>query len=95
MSVVQQAYVCRVSTRRVDQLVESLGLRISRFEVSRIWAGLDEQVEAYRRRRSRAATPNNPRRLCTPEPNRRSKIWCEKGYDRSNPHFAPRLPDFP
>src|SRR3954465_3663138 len=30
VSVVQQAYVCGVSTRRVDQLVESLGLRISK-----------------------------------------------------------------
>ena len=30
LAVVQQAYVCGVSTRRVDQLVESLGLRISR-----------------------------------------------------------------
>jgi transposase-like protein len=48
--VVQQAYVCGVSTRRVDQLVESLGLRISRSEVSRICAGLDEQVEAFRGR---------------------------------------------
>lgn len=28
VAVVQQAYVCGVSTRRVDQLVESLGLRI-------------------------------------------------------------------
>jgi putative transposase len=36
VSVVQQAYVCGVSTRRVDQLVESLGLRISKSEVSRI-----------------------------------------------------------
>ena len=27
VSVVQQAYVCGVSTRRVDQLIESLGLR--------------------------------------------------------------------
>ena len=50
LSVVQQAYVCGVSTRRVDQLVESLGLRISRSEVSRICAGLDEQVEAFRSR---------------------------------------------
>jgi transposase-like protein len=41
VSVVQQAYVCGVSTRRVDQLVESLGLRISKSEVSRI-AGLLE-----------------------------------------------------
>ncbi len=50
LSVVQQAYVCGVSTRRVDQLVETLGLRISRSEVSRICALLDEQVEAFRSR---------------------------------------------
>jgi transposase-like protein len=50
LAVVQQAYVCGVSTRRVDQLVESLGLRISRSEVSRICALLDEQVEAFRQR---------------------------------------------
>jgi putative transposase len=48
--VVQQAYVCGVSTRRVDQLVESLGLRISKSEVSRVCAGLDEQVQAFRSR---------------------------------------------
>ena len=41
VSVVQQAYVCGVSTRRVDQLVESLGLRISKSEVSRI-AGIEK-----------------------------------------------------
>src|SRR4051812_13696141 len=50
VSVVQQAYVCGVSTRRVDQLVESLGLRISRSEVSRIAGLLDEQVSAFRAR---------------------------------------------
>jgi putative transposase len=50
LNVVQQAYVCGVSTRKVDQLVESLGLRISRSEVSRIARGLDEQVEAFRTR---------------------------------------------
>jgi transposase-like protein len=50
VSVVQQAYVCGVSTRRVDQLVESLGLRISKSEVSRIAGLLDEQVEAFRQR---------------------------------------------
>ena len=50
LAVVQQAYVCGVSTRRVDQLVESLGLRTSRSEVSRICALLDEQVEVFRQR---------------------------------------------
>src|SRR5215210_7194081 len=48
--VVQQAYVCGVSTRRVDRLVESLGLRISKSEVSRIAGLLDEQVQAFRER---------------------------------------------
>ena len=42
LAVVQQAYVCGVSTRRVDQLVESLGLRISKSEVSRVCQALDE-----------------------------------------------------
>ena len=49
-AVIQQAYVCGVSTRRVDQLVESLGLRISKSEVSRICEALDEHVEAFRTR---------------------------------------------
>jgi putative transposase len=48
LAVVQQAYVCGVSTRRVDQLVESLALRIGRSEVSRVCAALDEHVEAFR-----------------------------------------------
>src|ERR1700709_435734 len=50
VSVVQQAYASGVSTRRVDQLVESLGLRISKSEVSRISGLLDEQVSAFRER---------------------------------------------
>jgi putative transposase len=50
VSVVQEAYVAGVSTRKVDQVVESLGLRISKSEVSRICAGLDERVDAFRNR---------------------------------------------
>jgi putative transposase len=50
VSVVQEAYVAGVSTRKVDQVVESLGLRVSRSEVSRVCQGLDEQVEAFRNR---------------------------------------------
>jgi putative transposase len=50
VSVVQEAYVAGVSTRKVDQVVESLGLRISKSEVSRICEGLDEQVDAFRNR---------------------------------------------
>ena len=50
LAVVQQAYVCGVSTRRVDQLVERLGLRISKSDVSRICEKLDEHVQAFRTR---------------------------------------------
>ena len=58
MSVVQEAYVAGVSsTRKVDQVVESLGLRISKSEVSRICGGLDEQVDAFRNRPLEVAYP--------------------------------------
>ena len=57
LAVVQQAYVCGVSTRRVDQLVESLGLRVSKSEVSRVCGALDEHVEAFRTRPLEGAYP--------------------------------------
>jgi transposase-like protein len=60
VSVVQQAYVCGVSPRRVDQLVESLGLRISKSEVSRIAGLLDGQCRRFASGRWRAAT-----RICS------------------------------
>ena len=52
-AVVMEAYVAGVSTRSVDDLVAALGAEsgISRSEVSRICAGLDETVEAFRSRR--------------------------------------------
>src|SRR5688500_6765715 len=50
LAVVQQAYVCGISTRRVDRLVESLGLRVSKGEVSRGCEALDEHVQAFRTR---------------------------------------------
>lgn len=50
-SVVQQAYVAGVSTRRVDDLVRALGMDgISRSQVSRICQGLDEEVRRFRER---------------------------------------------
>ena len=82
VAVVQEAYVAGVSTRKVDQVVESLGLRISKSEVSRICAGLDEQVDAFRNRplegrypylwldakleKVRAAVASSARRSCSP-----------------------------
>jgi putative transposase len=52
-AVVMEAYVNGVSTRSVDDLVDALGATsgIKKSEVSRICAGLDEIVEAFRTRR--------------------------------------------
>ena len=51
-AVVMEAYLHGVSTRKVDDLVKALGADtgISKSEVSRICAGLDEQVATFRDR---------------------------------------------
>ena len=51
-AVVMEAYVHGVSTRKVDDLVKALGVDtgISKCEVSRICAELDEDLEAFRDR---------------------------------------------
>lgn len=50
-NVVTEAFVCGVSTRKVEALVEAMGAKgISKSEVSRIAKGLDEEVEAFRTR---------------------------------------------
>jgi transposase-like protein len=49
VAVVQEAYVNGVSTRRVDRLVEQLGVAgMSKDQVSRLCGGLDEQVQMFR-----------------------------------------------
>jgi putative transposase len=58
LAVVQEAYVLGVSTRRVDDLVQSLGITgISRSEVSRICAALDAEVATFRNRPLAEAYP--------------------------------------
>ena len=51
-AVIMEAYLHGVSTRKVDDLVKALGADsgISKSEVSRICAGLDEEVGAFRDR---------------------------------------------
>lgn len=50
-AVVQEAYVHGVSTRKVDELVKALGMTgISKSQVSRLCADLDEVVERFRTR---------------------------------------------
>jgi putative transposase len=51
LAVVQEAYVHGVSTRRVEDLVEALGITsLSKSQVSRMCVPLDAEVEAFRSR---------------------------------------------
>jgi len=51
-AVIMEAYVHGVSTRSVDDLVAAMGVAsgVSKSEVSRICAGLDREIEAFRTR---------------------------------------------
>ena len=58
VAAIADAYLAGVSTRRVDKLVRTLGIEgISKSEVSRLVASLDEVVEAYRGRPLDGAYP--------------------------------------
>ena len=58
VAVVQEAYVQGVSTRRVDDLVQALGMQgISKSQVSRLCAELDKEVERFRTRRLEGGYP--------------------------------------
>lgn len=58
VQVVAEAYVLGVSTRRVEGLVEAMGAKgMSKSEVSRMAAVLDEQVTAFRERALEKAYP--------------------------------------
>jgi putative transposase len=52
VTVVQEAYVNGVSTRRVDDLVKALGINgLSKSQVSRLGQALDTEVERFRTRK--------------------------------------------
>jgi putative transposase len=58
VAVVAQAYVQGVSTRKVEALIQTLGITgISKSEVSRLCTVLDAQTEAFRTRRLDGAYP--------------------------------------
>jgi len=58
VAVIQEAYVNGVSTRKVERLVTQLGLSgMSKSAVSRLCAGLDEQVRLFRERPLEGAYP--------------------------------------
>ena len=80
-AVVMEAYVHGVSTRAVDDLVEAMGVDagISKSEVSRICAGLDEIVGAFRTRTAR------PHRVPLRLPRRDLPARPQPAPDRSCP----------
>ncbi len=58
VAVVQEAYVQGVSTRKVEALVQTLGMSgISKSQVSRLCVELDAQAEAFRNRRLEGGYP--------------------------------------
>ena len=58
MSVIQEAYVNGVSTRKMDRLTKTLGIEsISRGQVSVLTKELNEQEEAFRQRKLEATYP--------------------------------------
>jgi transposase-like protein len=58
VAVVQEAYVHGVSTRRVDDLVQALGMTgISKSQVSRLCQTLDAEVERFRNRQLEGPYP--------------------------------------
>jgi transposase-like protein len=68
VAVVAEAYVQGVSTRKVEALVQALGIAgISKSEVSRLCASLDEQGRAFRTRRLDAEYPY---------------LWLDARYER-------------
>jgi len=58
VAVVQEAYIQGVSTRRVDDLVQALGMQgISKSQVSRMCAELDGEVQRFRTRKLEGPYP--------------------------------------
>ena len=57
VAVVQEAYVNGVSTRKVDRVVEQLGVRMSKDQVCDLCRRLDEHVAAFRARPLEGAYP--------------------------------------
>ncbi len=58
MNVIQEAYINGVSTRKIDKLTKTLGIEsISRSQVSAITKDLNQQVDAFRKRKLEATYP--------------------------------------
>ena len=72
VAVVQEAYVKGVSTRKVDDLVQALGMSgISKSQVSRICGEIDERVQAFLEREITGEWPY---------------LWLDATYIKSREH---------
>jgi Transposase, Mutator family len=98
MSVVATCYLLGVSTRRMDKLVATLGITsLSKSQVSRMAAELDEQVAADRVTGGDGGTPWHPGRRAghrqpRPQPGRAPP---PAGHHRRRPGRSPRRPGHP
>ncbi len=72
VAVVQEAYIQGVSTRRVDELVQAMGMSgISKSQVSRLCQEIDERVQAFLKRPLEGNWPY---------------LWLDATYIRSREH---------
>lgn len=71
-AVVQEAYVQGISTRKVDELVQAMGMTgISKSQVSRLCASIDERVQAFLTRPLEGSWPY---------------VWLDATYIKSREH---------
>jgi putative transposase len=71
-AVVQEAYVQGISTRKVDELVQAMGMTgISKSQVSRLCEAIDERVQAF---------------LARPLEGRWPYVWLDATYIKSREH---------
>lgn len=71
-AVVQEAYVQGISTRKVDELVQAMGMTgISKSQVSRLCEAIDERVQAFLERRLEGRWPY---------------VWLDATYIKSREH---------
>ena len=91
VAVIQEAWIGGVSTRRVDELVQAMGMTgISKSSVSKLCKDIDERVNAFLKRPGEVVVSIGPaidtQGLPPDEINRRAEAWVEGEMHRLFPH---------